>query len=379
MVMTIVRFNVISAFKKTITSQQRLSKSRKFEHTICWSDVSHYIYDALKSLDCSTCQKPDFFRKEIREAAVLIDTMAQNYTSYPCFPRSSGIASILVSIVALPFQILLVKLLVKDVGLVLPRHKILLTLTISDVLQMFAAAMFVSVAMALKLTTESATCSLLRDLTVFTSSLTIVVSSLAVVTFSIERVITCMNFLKYRRLFKRTRVTKLLYSYWLFGAIIAAIAALTNDAKKTETSVNETTSFQIVCASVILPSATIIIIIYSRILLFSRGRILQVAPSSDSSKLRTVATFRKKQMRIAFIAGIVCIAYVVCMVPVSVNFFLELTGIIDNHPGVKKILICIVMLNTIADPFIYGFGMIQTRLILFRFMKSVLPEKGTVT
>ena len=262
--------------------------------------------------------------------------MAQNFTIYPCFPRSSGIASISVSMVALPLQFLLVKLHVKDIGLVLPRHKIMLTLTISDTLQMFAAAMFFSVAMAFKLTTESTYCILLRDLIVFTTSLTIIVSSLAVVTFSIERMVICMNFLKYRRLFKRTKITKFLYSYWLFGVLIAAIAALTNDAKKTETSVNETTSFQIVCASVILPSATIIIIIYSRILLFSRGRVLQVAPSSDNNQLRTVDKFRRKQMRIAFIAGIVCIAYVVCMVPVSGNFFLELIGIIDNRPAFKK-------------------------------------------
>ena len=250
----------------------------------------------------------------------------------------------------------------------------MLTLTLSDALQILTGSILTVVIMALQLTTESYTCGLLRDITVFISSLTVIVSSLAVVTFAVERMIICMHFLKYRRLFKRTRIAKLLYGYWLFGVLIATIAALTNDGKKAETSINETTSFQIVCAFTVLPSATIIIIIYSRILLSSRGRIIQVAPSSDSSKLRAVATFKQKQLRIALVAGIVCIVYVVCMVPLSMVFLLELTDVNDNRPGIKKVLIMNAMLNTLADPFIYGIGMIQTRRILFRILKGFFSE-----
>ena len=296
--------------------------------------------------------------------------MRQNTTIYTCFPTSSGIVSLSVSIVAVPLHILLIKILVKDTGLSLPHYQIMLTLTLSDALQILTGSTLTVVIMALQLTTESYTCGLLRDITVFNSSLTVLVSSLAVVTFAVERMIICMHFLKYRRLFKRTRIAKLLYGYWLFGVLIATIAALKNDGKKAETSINETTSFQIVCAFTVLPSATIIIIIYSRILLFSRGRIIQVAPSSDSSKLRAVATFKQKQFRIALVAGIVCIVYVVCMVPLSMVFLLELTDVIDNRPGIKKVLIMNAMLNTLADPFIYGIGMIQTRRILFRILKG---------
>ena len=298
--------------------------------------------------------------------------MGQNTTIYTCFPTSTGIASLSVSMVALPLHILLIKILVKDTGLSLPHYQIMLTLTLSDALQISAGSIITVVVMALQLTTESYTCGLLRDITVFTSSLTVFVSSLAVVTFAVERKIICMHFLKYRRIFKRTRTAKLLYCYWLFGVLIATIAALKNDGKKAETSINETTSFQIVCAFTVLPSATIIIIIYSHILLFSRGKIMQVAPSSDSSKLRAVATFKQKQLRIALVAGIVCIVYVVCMVPLSLVFLLELTNVNDNRPGIKKVLIMNGMLNTLADPFIYGIGMIQTRKILFRILKGLL-------
>ena len=296
---------------------------------------------------------------------------------YRCIPKSTGSAAIVVSLLALPLHMFLIKLLVKDVGLSLPHHQIMLTLIISDALQIFAASSFTSFTMILQLTTESFICRKWRDLIVFTSSLTIIVSSLAVVTFAIERMTICLHFLKYRSLFKRTRVTKLLFGYWLVGGIVGTITALTNNARNTETSVNEATSFQILCASFILPSSIIIISIYSRILLFSRERVVRVAPSSDVSKLKDVATLRTKQFRIAFFASIVCVAYVVCMAPASMNFFLELTGIIENSPNVKKVLISVVMLNTLADPLIYGLGMTQTRQILIRIVKNILPVPRT--
>ena len=340
------------------------------------SEYFAYIYKELIPPDCRICNSYHLSQEKERERALLQDIMTQNITIYACFPTNSSIVSIAVSIVALPLHVLLIKLLVKDDSLTLPHYRIMLTLTLSGALQIFVGSMLTIVALALQLTTESVTCGLLRDVTIFTSTLTVVVSSLAVITFAIERMMICMHFVKYRRLFKKTKITKLLYSYWLFGVTIATIAALTNDGKKAETSINETTSFQIVCSSIIIPSATIVIIIYSRILLFSRARIIQVAPSSDNSKLRTVATFRQKQLRIALVAGVVCIVYVVCMVPLSMVFLLELTKVIDNRPDIKKVLICNAMLNTLADPFIYGFGMIKTRQILFRILKSVLPERN---
>ena len=306
----------------------------------------------------------------------LSDTMTQDTAVYSCSPKSSGIASILISMIALPFHVLLIKLLVKDIGLALPRHQIMLTLSISDALQMFCAASITAVGMALQLTTESHNCGLLRNIIVFTSSLTAVVSSLAVVTLAVERMVICMHFLKYRRTFKKKRMTKLLYGYWFVGVVIGVIAALTNDGKKAETTLNETTAFQIVCASVILPSAGIITFIYSRIFVFSREKFTQVAPSPDNRKLRTVRTFKQKQLQIAYVAGIVCIAYVVCTVPMSMSFLLELTNLIENRPNAKKVLISMAMLNNIADPFIYGLGMIQTRKMLFRIMKRIFPERN---
>ena len=300
----------------------------------------------------------------------------QNHTVYSCIPSTSSTTAVVVSCLALPLHFLLVKLLVKDVGLSLPHHQIMLTLITSDALQIFAATSSIAIGKTLQLTTESSICGILRDAVVFTSSLTVVVGSLAVVTFAVERMTICMHFLRYRRLFKLTKVKKLLYTYWLTGTVMAIIAALTNNARKTETSVIETTAFQMLCASFILPSSIIIVSSYSRILLFSRDRVIKVAPSLDISKLRDVATFRKRQIRIAFVTGIVCIAYVVCMVPLTIAFFLELAGLVPNRPSIKQILLSFMLLNNLADPFIYGFGINQTRQLLIRITRNILPARN---
>ena len=292
---------------------------------------------------------------------------------YSCAPKSSSTTSIVISLLALPFHILLVKILITDVGLSLPHHLIMLSLTISDALQIFGVASISSIAMALQLTTESPVCGIVRDISVFISSLTVVVSSLVLITFGFERMIICIRFLKYRKLFRRSRITKLLSSYWLIAVIIAAIATVTNDAQKTETSVNESTSFQIICTLIILPSALIITFIYIRIFLFSRERRISVIPSPVISNVPSTKIFKKKQIWIAVVSGIVCVAYVGCMVPIAITYFLELTGLINNRPYEKTIIISIVMVNNFADPFIYGFGMTQTRQILIRMVKNICP------
>ena len=292
---------------------------------------------------------------------------------YMCIPNSSGTAAVVVSLLALPIHILILKILVKDIGLSLPHHQIIYTLTLSDALQMFSASGISATVLVFQITTESVTCRILRDAIVFTTSLTVVVSTLALITFAIERMIICVHFLKYRRLFRRTRVKRLLRSYWLVGMIMAGIATVTNDARKTETSVSEATSFQIICSLIILPSALIITVIYFRIYLFCRENVIRVTPNPVGSSLRDITTFNKKQIRIAAVAGIVCLSYFVFMVPMAINFFLELTGVIDNNPSTKVVFICFLMFNTLADPIIYGFGMAQTRHILIRMVKRIFP------
>ena len=293
---------------------------------------------------------------------------------YNCTPETSGATVIIVTALALPFHIMMIKILGKDVELSMPRHKIMFCLSISDTLQIFVPCTTAIIMKAFALTTESAICRILRDLFVFSSALTIVVASLSLATLAIERMIICMYFLKYQRLFPRKRTRNLLWSYWLIGVTIAAASALTNDQQRAETILSEVFSFQILCILFIFPAATIIAVIQVRLFLFSRERMVQIIPNRAVANQRNVPSFRKRQLKIAFVAGVVSVAYIVCMVPVATMFFLELVGFAENKTTVKPALLSLAVVNTLVDPFIYGLGLTQTRQIIMRNLRSILPS-----
>ena len=291
--------------------------------------------------------------------------------NYICIPKSSGTTTIIVTLLAFPFHALMIKILGKDVDLSMPRHQIMFCLSISDALQIFAGTIATVVMRVFDLTTQSLTCRVLRDMIVFTSSLTVVVASLTLVTLAIERMTICMHFLKYAKLFARKRTTKLLSSYWVFGVIIAALTAGTNDKQRAEMILGEIKSFQTISAIFIIPSAAIIAIIQFRLFTFSRARMVRIVPAAANTNQRAVPDFRKRQLRIAFVAGIVSVAYIACMVPMAIMFMLEVVGLTDNNPSAKATLVSLAIVNTLADPFIYGFGMAQTRQVLVRLLRRI--------
>ena len=267
----------------------------------------------------------------------------------------------------------MIKILIKDVEISIPRHQIMLSLSIIDGTQIFAATVATVVLKVLGLTTESSVCSILRGVIVFGASLTIVVGSLTLVTLAIERMTICMYFLKYRRLFSRKRTKYVLCSYWVIGLIISVITTATNDKQKAVTVIGDVTSIAIISVLFIIPSAVIIAIIQFRLFTFSRARMARTVPTAASINQSAVPNFRKRQLRIAFVAGIVSVAYIVCMLPLAMLYFFQLVGLTDKNPSVQSALIGLAMVNTLADPFIYGFGMAQTRKALIKVMKSCLP------
>ena len=281
--------------------------------------------------------------------------------------------SLTVALFALPFHILMIKILIKDVDLSMPRHQIMLSLSTIDTLQIFSATAPTVVIKALELTTESLVCSILRAVLVFGASLTIVTGSLTLVTLAIERMTICMYFLKYRRLFSRKRTQYVLYSYWVVGLIISVITTATNDKQKAETVIGDVTSLAIISTILVIPSAVIIATIQFRLIKFSRARMVRIVPTAASTNQLAVPDFRKRQLRIAFVAGIVSVAYIVCMLPLAMMYFFQIVGLIDDNPTVQSALIGLAMVNTLADPFIYGLGMVQTRKAIIKVMRRFLP------
>ena len=99
---------------------------------------------------------------------------------------------------------------------------------------------------------------------------------------------------------------------------------------------------------------------------------VRIVPAAASTNQRAVPDFRKRQLRIVFVAGVVSVAYIVCMVPMTMLYSLRLVGLKDDNPSVQSALVSLAMANTLVDPFIYGFGMGQTRKAIIKVIRRFL-------
>ena len=75
-------------------------------------------------------------------------------------------------------------------------------------------------------------------------------------------------------------------------------------------------------------------------------------------------------MKVAAVAGIVALAFVFCMVPfASISLYEMATGACVSD-SVRLICGYFALSNTVLDPFIYGFGMADTRKKIFEGVRK---------
>ena len=295
-----------------------------------------------------------------------------NGNYYKCIPNTTGNMVIIVTCLALPFHILMIKILAKDIRPVIPRQRIMLCLSASDGLQLFGACITTLLLKIFDLTTQSPACGDIRKIAVFSSTLTAVVSSLTLVMLSIERMTVCMYYEKYHTLFSERRTKIVLYCFWAVGTIISTVATILAGLEQAEIALGQTFFGRSITVLIVFLSAIILTFVQGRLFVFSRRRMTRVIPAAAPSSRADLPDFKKRQMRIAFVAGIVSAAYIVCMVPLAIVLFLELLNHGNHISSAKAAALSLALVNTLADPFIYGFGLTQTRQILKRYMKSIV-------
>lgn len=290
--------------------------------------------------------------------------------SFLCVTNRNSIVNFVVTFFALPFHILMLKILVKDIRLPNSRHKFMLFLSVADALNISTVFLINVVIKALNVTAYSFSCHILGCINLFAAVSTLVLSSLATVALSVERKIVCMHFPISHRLLSQKRTHFVLCSFLSVGLLLAVIATALDGTQHTDIKIAEMFSFQIISASVIMPTAVVITAIHFRLFFFSRARI-GVIPSASDSRHTTATRIRKKQLKIAFFASIVAIVYTLCMVPMALIFLLEGIPVLDNHESVKISIINLAMVNSFANPFVYCIGLAQTRKLFIANVKQI--------
>ena len=281
---------------------------------------------------------------------------------------------------ALPFHALLLKILAIDFRFSLPRHIIMFSLSLSDGIQILSLVLTGLFGAAIELTTYTTFCLFLRNMTLFCGISTLSVSSAAVIALSIERYIACIYSFQLHVILTNSRVVYGTIGVWIIGAINGLSAVITNDGNTFQLIQRDSVVTKI-SVSVIMPTAFIVICIQARLFMFSRTKLRQVHPNAFGVQLE-LADYRKKQIKVAVVASAVAFAYVICMLPASIIFLYEYSSDVSVPSPYRRIFVALGMVNTLADPFIYGMGVADTRSKVLRdlrrlkqFLVDLLPAK----
>ena len=121
----------------------------------------------------------------------------------------------------------------------------------------------------------------------------------------------------------------------------------------------------------VLPTTVVISVIQYRLLVLSRKKLRRVRHREIFGREAESADWKRRQMKVTFVAGIVAIAYIVCMLPLAVSSVYELTNINKPSKSTPVIIRAPALLNNLADPHMYGFGIVDTRRAVLKNLQRM--------
>eukprot|EP00794_Sanderia_malayensis_P009917 gene9917-10934_t len=289
---------------------------------------------------------------------------------HDCIRKEAATFSITMGIIILPVHIVMIKILFWGSRLTLPRHMVLASLTISDFIQLVAIGLITSSGRTFDLKTRLWGCQLHRKLMEIASALTLVTSSGSILALSFERYIACVHCFRVHQIFSEQRVKRLLLAIWISGIIAGFIDYKRYTPNYTLVALPLTTTFSIIYVIFVIPTTVILLILQTRLYLFSMKK-MKVEPGNNFGRQAEAKDLIRKQLKLGICASCVATLYIICMCPLA--FYAMNTGFKEvNDASVFRLAsILIASINTLVDPFLYGFGMADTRREIRRELKSL--------
>ena len=269
-----------------------------------------------------------------------------------------------------PFHILVMKILAKNLRFSLPRHGILFSLCLSDGIQVFFTLIVGIIYASSTLPAEGTACQLLRGAFIFCNITTLFVACVAILALSLERYIACIHSFHLHTIVTESRVICGSIGTWGAAVLLSLSMLLASHHRPLEAAL-EDSIVKICCVILILPTSIAVTLVQVRLYLFSMKKLRQVSPGTVHGVQLELADFRRKHIKIAIVAGTVSFAFVFCMVPFASVCLHELITGASVHAPVKTICGYLVAANTMLDPFIYGMGMADIRKKIFKEIKNM--------
>ena len=288
-----------------------------------------------------------------------------------CVPTAMGNFVVLITLIILPFHILMVKVLLFDLHLALPRHKIVFCLSISDALQIFITFSCATVMKIFSWTIESKECHAVRMVLYFTLAMTLVVSSLSVIALSVERYVACIHSFHLHEIITNKRVMYAISCIWIIGGFCGTVSVALAAQHWNNTPLAANLFMKVLPVVFVIPTSILVSGIQFQLLVFSRKKLARERSGKLFGSEAEMADVRKRQIKVAFVASIVVIVYIICMFPLSC---LSLYGLINGDTSSKTargIVQALTFFNNLANPYIYGIGVVDSRRALLKNLGKI--------
>ena len=286
-----------------------------------------------------------------------------NITTTPtfmCFPPISTYFLAFLSLVATPLHFLIIRVLIVRFRLALPRHKILLCLSISDNLQILGAGIVAFIGLGLQLTVTSQSCQVLRQIEEIIATQTHVASSGFIILLAIERYIACIHSLRFYTIVTPSRENFAVVSVWVISILSGLLALHPNQPNYSQLVLSKNVRTRLVYITTTLVSTVVLIFVQARLYRLSRTK-LKVTPHNTFGEQKEKDDSTRRQLKLGFAASVVIILYVVCMLPLACLYVYLLLKPKEDLAKTKDALVILILANMFVDPFVYGFGMVDVR------------------
>ena len=288
-----------------------------------------------------------------------------------CIPHSVAYFICGITITTIPFHVLIIKVLIVDLRLALPRHNTMLCLTISDALQVFMFFLCMTTPSIFNFSRESVGCEVSRTILYFIIAQTLAVSSLSTIALSVERCVACIHSFYLHLVFTTERMRYGISVVWIVGLTCGSVAVTLTLLDQMTLNIKDNIFMKVISVLFIIPTSILLCIIQFRLLVFSRKKLVQVRPGKQFGCEAEIADFRKKQVKVAFVASVVVVAYIVCMAPMGFFSLYELIVGKTSDTLVRSILEKLLLVNNFVDPFIYGIGTVDARRASLKNLEKI--------
>ena len=294
--------------------------------------------------------------------------MTEAHTSQDCAMQGVTYGTLVLIFFSVPLQIMIIKALCKDLGFALPRHKLLLSLNISDSLFVVFIALLSLILHTSNSPVGSTLCLGLRKVMLGVGVLSTIVSSSMITALSFERYVCCMHCFYIHEILTSKRVAFSIALSWLIATVLAFVSSSLDATRNSNLMVGDAT--MVILSTIVVFTSITIAVVQTRLFLLSRQKIWN-EPSHAFGEQAEEGEMRKKEVKIAISASVVALAYILCMLPAAIIFLLDLSSLGDQLAAAKKIAVPFGVVNNLLNPIIYGFGMADTREAMIKTLKNL--------